>query len=576
MQHRLHLHALQHEHGSAGGDGVTHRGRRRDHQCRRRRAHHATLVPADVVGDPVDLDEVRRTVGRGDDLVPDPVDDQSTVELVDALDLDVDDLLVGALGHRDVEPVLSGLQRRHAVRRAAQLEVHRAADLVLHLRATTVGGLEQPGDLHLELVVVGLDRGGDQGHAGVRVGDQSSLAADPVDPPGVGPTALAGRDLWLVEQVEDEALVGRATLDHHGRVAHRAPQPGQRLVAVAAVGDDLRDHRVEVGGDGVALAHTGVHADAGSGRQLEQGDASGSRGEVAVGVLGVEPRLDRVTLLGRLLALQAAAGSDMELCLDQVEVGRDLGDRVLDLQAGVDLEEREHLGLRVVEELHRACALVVDGQGEPLGRCLELRGLLRGEQWRGGLLDHLLVAALDRAVADADRPRRTLSVGDDLDLDVPGARDQALEEDHPVAERALGLVAGALVDVLELFGRGSLPDAAPAAAGRGLEHHRVADSLRRVERVLERVEPSPAPRCDGDTDLLGDELRPDLVAELSHRRSAGTDEGHAQAVTQVDEEGVLGHEAPAHPHRVGLGLAKGTLQHREVEVGTRPTAGPSG
>ena len=45
-----------------------------------------------------------------------------------------------------------------------------------------------------------------------------------------------------------------------------------------------------------------------------------------------------------------------------------------------------------------------------------------------------------------------MAVGDDLDLDVPGAGDQPLQEDHAAAERALGLVAGALVGVLELGG----------------------------------------------------------------------------------------------------------------------------
>ena len=90
-----------------------------------------------------------------------------------------------------------------------------------------------------------------------------ALGADPVDPAGVG---AAVDDLGLVEQVEDEALVGGAALDDDGGLAHRAAQPGQRLVAVAADRDDLGDHRVEVGGDRVALAHAGVDPDAGAGR----------------------------------------------------------------------------------------------------------------------------------------------------------------------------------------------------------------------------------------------------------------------------------------------------------------------
>src|SRR4051794_34275393 len=90
------------------------------------------------------------------------------------------------------------------------------------------------------------------------VADQAPLGAYPVDPAGV-----CGRrdDLGLGQQVEDEALVGRATLDDDGGLADRAPQPGQRLVAGTAVRDDLGDHGVEVGRDRVALTDPGVDAD---------------------------------------------------------------------------------------------------------------------------------------------------------------------------------------------------------------------------------------------------------------------------------------------------------------------------
>jgi uncharacterized phage protein gp47/JayE len=45
------------------------------------------------------------------------------------------------------------------------------------------------------------------------------------------------------------------------------------------------------------------------------------------------------------------AAGDENLQLDQVDAGGDLGDRVLDLQPGVDLEEREELLVRLIEVL---------------------------------------------------------------------------------------------------------------------------------------------------------------------------------------------------------------------------------
>ena len=58
--------------------------------------------------------------------------------------------------------------------------------------------------------------------------------------------------------------------------------------------------------------------------------------------------------LGRRRAVEPAAGGHVQLRLDQVEAGGDLGDRVLDLQPGVDLEEREQPVAGVVEELDGA------------------------------------------------------------------------------------------------------------------------------------------------------------------------------------------------------------------------------
>ena len=64
VQHRLHLHALQHEHGGVGLDLRADRDGSRDHQGRCGRAHDAALVAADAVRDAVDLDEVHRAVRR--------------------------------------------------------------------------------------------------------------------------------------------------------------------------------------------------------------------------------------------------------------------------------------------------------------------------------------------------------------------------------------------------------------------------------------------------------------------------------------------------------------------------------
>ena len=233
--------------GAPASTSSPDRQRRRDDQRGRGRAHDAALVAADPVRDAVHLDQVDRPVRVGDAAgTGAPL---TTIWPVCSSNRSSSTSAVCTSPPPEMPtrnrcgPIRATL---HPVADAAQLEVERAAALVLHLRAAAVRGGQQPLPLDALLVLVRLDRGGGQRDRGVPVADQAALGADPVDPAGVG----AGVDhLGLVEQVEHEALVGRAALDDHRGLGHRPAQPAQRLVAVAAVRDDLRDHRVEVGRD---------------------------------------------------------------------------------------------------------------------------------------------------------------------------------------------------------------------------------------------------------------------------------------------------------------------------------------
>ena len=138
------------------------------------------------------------------------------------------------------------------------------------------------------------------------------------------------------------------------------------------------------------------------------------------------------------------AGRHVQLKPDQVGAGGQLGDRVLDLEPGVDLEEGEPLLPRVVEELDGRRAPVADREGQPLGRRLQLGDLL-GREDRGA--DSSMTFWLRRCTEQSrtpERPGGALPVGDHLDLDVPGAGDQPLQEHGAAAERAQRLGAGPL------------------------------------------------------------------------------------------------------------------------------------
>ncbi len=68
-------------------------------------------------------------------------------------------------------------------------------------------------------------------------------------------------------------------------------------------------------------------------------DRTGLGEEPATGVLAVDAELDGVALRLRVVVVDGATGRDAELLAHQVDAGDLFGDRVLDLQAGVHLEE---------------------------------------------------------------------------------------------------------------------------------------------------------------------------------------------------------------------------------------------
>ena len=120
---------------------------------------------------------------------------------------------------------------------------------------------------------------------------------------------------------------------------------------------------------------------------------------------------------------------------------------MLDLDPAVQLQEeevapREH-------ELGGARTRVADRLREPDGGVAHLLAQPGVERGGGRLLEHLLMAPLDRALALAERDH-ALAVAEELDLDVARPLDVALAEDSVVAEGRLGLPLRGLDRLLEL------------------------------------------------------------------------------------------------------------------------------
>jgi hypothetical protein len=203
------------------------------------------------------------------------------------------------------------------------------------------------------------------------------------------------------------------------------------------VGDQLGDQGVVRDWDLVTLLDPRVDADVLGEPQVR--DRAGPRQEAA-GVLGVEPCLDCVTLWLPRFEREPLARCDVELLLYEVEARDELGDRMLDLDPGVQLEEEEvAVGQH---ELGCTGALVAHGARERDCGGAHLVAEIGANGGRRALLEDLLVPSLHGAVALAEVHNGSLAVSEELDLDVPRALDVALAEDAVVAEPRSRLAAG--------------------------------------------------------------------------------------------------------------------------------------
>ena len=134
---------------------------------------------------------------------------------------------------------------------------------------------------------------------------------------------------------------------------------------------------------------------------------------------------------------QLAAGGDADLLQHEIDPGDHLGDRMLDLDARVHLDEIELAIL--VKKLDRADAEVLQlahGLGDDLADLVTRDDVERG---RGAFLHHLLMAALQRAIALAEMNGVAAAVTNQLDLDMARSLQIFFEIDRVVAERGLGL-----------------------------------------------------------------------------------------------------------------------------------------
>ena len=307
------------------------------------------------------------------------------------------------------------------------------------------------------------------------------------------------------------------------RHAHRL----NRRRAIRAPGAELGNHGVVIHRDFTTLVNARVVARASvtrggivvpgasfkhrAGCNLHRGSVAcqtTNRGqEVAIGIFGVKPILNRPAADFQIVLpdRQLLARGDTDHLLNKVHAGDQFGHRMLNLKASVHFEKIEIL-FSIYDEFHRSGAGVTHRMGQR--ERLFAHGLARLgiQERRRRFFHHLLVPALNRAFSFMQEHAITMGVAEHLNFDVARLRDKLLNEDAVIAKAAGRLVLGRLEALARLL---IIPrDAHPlaAAAGRGLDHHRIADLGRDLHSLIGILNEPHIPRHRADIGILGNFL----------------------------------------------------------------------
>ena len=209
---------------------------------------------------------------------------------------------------------------------------------------------------------------------------------------------------------------------------------------------------------------------------------AGGGQEIVVRVFGADARLDGVAVDLQLVLRQRQrlARCHAQLPFDHIQPGDGFGHRMLNLQPRVHFHEKEiHAAISALldDEFHRACAHIVDRTGCGHGGFAHLGAHFRRHAGRGGFFQHLLVAALHRAIALEQVNVIALRIAEYLDFDV--ARTQGIFfNQHRVIPKAIdGFALARRQRGRKVFRRFNHAHAFSAATRASLDEHRVTDAV---------------------------------------------------------------------------------------------------
>ncbi len=246
---------------------------------------------------------------------------------------------------------------------------------------------------------------------------------------------------------------------------------------------------------------------------------------------------------------------------------------MFDLKPCIDFEKIEIVARHVINEFDRAGGFVIHLFPQRDGGLAQTPAHGVGKARRRGFLHHFLIAALERAIAFAERHDPALAVAENLYFDMARARDETFEKEARVAKAR---PCGAL-DALEFFAQGfrafAKLHADAAAAGGAFQHHRIGNALGLGQSMFEIVEQARAGQ-QRRAGLLRDLARRVLQAESPQMFGTRADEGDSLRREPFREADIFRQEAIAGMDRLRAGLAAGVEDRVDAQIAFARRRGP--
>ncbi|MNS72731.1 hypothetical protein D3C72_1061510 [compost metagenome] len=265
---------------------------------------------------------------------------------------------------------------------------------------------------------------------------------------------------------------------------------------------------------------------------------------------------------------QRQAVGHAQLLDHQVDAGSLLGHGVLDLQARVDLQERDRAA-GAEQEFDGAGAGVASGSADIARGGMDAGALFVAQERRRGLFHQLLVAPLQRAVARAEHYHVAMLVGEHLGFDMARLVEELFDKAFATAKGGDRLAHGRRVQLFDLIHAPGDLHAAATAAERRLDDDRQAVALGKGQHFVGIVHRIGRAGHQRRAHLQRDLACFHLVAQPGDRFRRRADPGQAGIDHRAGKGFAFRQEAIAGMHGIGAAAARDLEQLGDIQVGVR-------